>query len=76
MDDREWLNLLNTANLEKCKIFLKYFQEKDTLSEYCYEYITALLMNLSLRSAGKDKLELCIDMAFNLFLSLLECPND
>lgn len=33
-------------------------------------------MNLSLRNAGKDKLELCHELAFDLFLSLLECPND
>lgn len=33
-------------------------REKNTLSEYCYEYITAMLMNLSLRSSGKDKLEI------------------
>ena len=31
--------------------------EKDTLSEYSYEYATALLMNLSLRTAGKLKCE-------------------
>lgn len=33
-------------------------REKDTLSEYSYEYATALFMNLSLRSAGK---RLCED---------------
>lgn len=31
--------------------------EKDTLSEYSYEYSTALLMNLSLRSDGKTYCE-------------------
>jgi len=31
--------------------------EKDTLSEYSYEYATALFMNLSLRSLGKKKCE-------------------
>lgn len=33
-------------------------------------------MNLSLRSAGKDKLEKSKELAFGLFLSLLDCPND
>ena len=29
--------------------------EKDNLSEYSYEYATALFMNLSLRTEGKKK---------------------
>jgi hypothetical protein len=32
-------------------------QEAETLSDYSIEYATALLMNLSLRAAGKDKCE-------------------
>ena len=32
-------------------------QEGDNLSEYSLEYTTALLMNLSLRFAGKNKCE-------------------
>jgi hypothetical protein len=31
--------------------------EGDSLSDYSIEYATALLMNLSLRPAGKDKCE-------------------
>lgn len=31
--------------------------ESNTLSEYSFEYATALLMNLSLRTAGKIKCE-------------------
>lgn len=31
--------------------------EVESLSDYSIEYATALLMNLSLRSAGKDKCE-------------------
>ena len=31
--------------------------EGESLSDYSIEYATALLMNLSLRSAGKDKCE-------------------
>jgi len=36
---------------------LLFSQEKDELSEYSYEYATALFMNLSLRSLGRDKCE-------------------
>ncbi len=32
-------------------------KETDQLSDYSIEYATALLMNLSLRSSGKDKCE-------------------
>ena len=32
-------------------------EEGDQLSDYSIEYATALLMNLSLRSSGKDKCE-------------------
>lgn len=32
-------------------------RESETLSDYSIEYATALLMNLSLRPAGKDKCE-------------------
>ena len=32
-------------------------KEKESLSEYSYEYATALFMNLSLRSLGKKKCE-------------------
>ena len=38
-------------------ILIVFIKEKDTLSEYSYEYSTALLMNLSLRGAGKTKCE-------------------
>lgn len=31
--------------------------EAESLSDYSIEYATALLMNLSLRAAGKDKCE-------------------
>ena len=31
--------------------------EKEILSEYSYEYATALFMNLSLRTAGRKKCE-------------------
>jgi LisH domain-containing protein ARMC9 len=31
--------------------------ESDQLTDYSIEYATALLMNLSLRDAGKDKCE-------------------
>lgn len=38
--------------------------EKYTLSEYSYEYATALFMNLSLRTAGKKQ---CEDPNVNFF---------
>jgi hypothetical protein len=50
--------------------------EKDSLSEYCYEYITAMLMNLSLRSAGKDKIDNEKELAFEVLFSLIECVNE
>ena len=40
----------------------------ETLSEYSLEYTTALLMNLSLRSAGKTK---CEQMPESLVLQVL-----
>ena len=40
--------------------------EKDTLSEYSYEYATALFMNLSLRSLGKKK---CEELEVNIFIT-------
>ena len=58
------------------QILLILKNEKETLSEYCYEYLTAMLMNLSLRSSGKDKIEMHKELAFEVFLSLIECPND
>ena len=36
---------------------LFFLKEKETLTEYSYEYATALFMNLSLRSSGKNKCE-------------------
>jgi hypothetical protein len=39
--------------------------ERDMLSEYSLEYITALLMNLSLRMGGKNK---CEEMPKNIVL--------
>ncbi len=43
--------------------------EADTLSDYSIEYATALLMNLSLRGAGKDK---CEDQQIDLLKVLNE----
>lgn len=50
--------------------------EKDTLSEYALEYLTALLLNLSLRTIGKDKIEEIKFKVLNLLLDLLEHPNE
>ena len=49
--------------------------EKDTLSEYSYEYATALLMNLSLRSSGKLKCEDPKEGVLNVLNDLLEHEN-
>jgi LisH domain-containing protein ARMC9 len=43
-------------------------KERDALSEYSLEYTTALLMNLSLRVAGKNK---CEQMPRNSVLTVL-----
>ncbi|EAR84160.2 hypothetical protein TTHERM_00723450 (macronuclear) [Tetrahymena thermophila SB210] len=49
--------------------------EKDTLSEYSYEYATALFMNLSLRSSGKLKCEDPKEGVLNVLNDLLEHEN-
>lgn len=50
-------------------------EEKETLSEYSYEYATALFMNLSLRSSGKTKCENNIEDVLNVLNDLLEHEN-
>lgn len=50
-------------------------EEKETLSEYSYEYATALFMNLSLRSSGKAKCENNIEDVLNVLNDLLEHDN-
>lgn len=49
--------------------------EKDTLSEYSYEYATALFMNLSLRSSGKLKCEDPNEGVLHVLNDLLEHEN-
>ena len=39
--------------------------EKETLSDYSYEYATALFMNLSLRTQGKKKCEEEVSLTFS-----------
>lgn len=51
-------------------------REKESLSDYCYEYITALLMNLSLRASGKDQIEFNKELAFEVLIDLIECQNE
>jgi len=49
--------------------------ERATLSEYSYEYGTALLMNLSLRSYGRQKCEeMCVKL-LSVIMELLQHPN-
>jgi len=52
--------------------------EKDTLSEYSYEYATALFMNLSLRTEGKKKCEdpNVLNPSSNPQIAVLETLND
>jgi len=50
-------------------------KEKDSLSEYSYEYATALFMNLSLRSFGKKKCEELELEVLKVLNELLEHEN-
>ena len=49
--------------------------EGEALSEYTMEYATALLMNLSLRSSGKDKCEELGGEVLQVLIDLLENEN-
>jgi len=49
--------------------------EKNSLGEYFYEYATALLMNLSLRSSGKKKCEESDVEVLEILADLLEHDN-
>ena len=61
-------------------------KEKHTLSEYSYEYATALFMNLSLRTAGKKQCEdpnvithyylVSINLDYNSQIEVLPVFND
>lgn len=50
-------------------------KHRDTLSEYSFEYATALFMNLSLRSLGKDKCEESLHKVLDVLKYLLENDN-
>lgn len=52
----EIIEILHNVYYNKILRYI-FYQEKETLSEYSYEYSTALLMNLSLRTAGRTKCE-------------------
>lgn len=49
--------------------------EGQSLCDYSIEYATALLMNLSLRSSGKDKCEEADIQLLNVLNDLLEHDN-
>lgn len=49
--------------------------EKTTLSEYTFEYGTALLMNLSLRSYGRQRCEEIVVKLLSVLMELLLHPN-
>jgi len=52
---------------------------KDPLADYSLEYVTALLMNLCLRSEGKKKVEECLEgeekNSLSVLMSLMESHN-
>ena len=50
-------------------------QNEQNLSDYSIEYATALLMNLSLRSSGKDKCESPDIQLLRVLNSLVEHEN-
>jgi hypothetical protein len=49
--------------------------ERETLSEYSYEYATALFMNLSLRTLGKSKCEEPKEGVLQVLNDLIEHEN-
>jgi len=49
--------------------------ERNTLSQFSFEYMTALLMNLSLRSKGKEKCEEDVNLSTNLLMHFLDWSN-
>lgn len=49
--------------------------EKESLSEYSYEYATALFMNLSLRTLGKQKCQDPKEQVLEVLNELLEHEN-
>lgn len=49
--------------------------EKNTLSEYSFEYGTALLMNLSLRSYGRQRCEEIVVKLLSMMMELLKHQN-
>lgn len=51
-------------------------KEKEALSDYSSEYITALLMNLSLRTSGKNKLEEQIQFGFQVLDELIDSESE
>lgn len=46
------------------------------MSDYSLEYTTALLMNLSLRTKGKDKCKKDTDVILQLLISMLDHKNE
>jgi len=44
---------MDSINIAQCKFFYNFKKVNQVMSEYSFEYITALLMNLSLRTLGK-----------------------
>lgn len=67
---------MDSKNIKKCKyIYIYILKEKETLSEYSYEYATALFMNLSMRYSGKRKCEDPKEEVLKVLNDLLEHEN-
>ena len=54
---------------------LSMLQDADSLSEYTVEYATAFLLNLTLRTAGKDRCEQSTARCLEALIDLLEYDN-
>ena len=62
-------------SLKNVCIILIIVKEKNSLSEYSYEYATALFMNLSMRQKGKHKCEDPKEEVLSVLNDLLEHEN-
>lgn len=51
-------------------------KNREKLCEYTFEYLTALLLNLSLRTVGQNKYDEIKYTALNLYYELLSHPNE
>jgi hypothetical protein len=57
------------------EVLSEHVSETCTMSAYSLEYLTALLMNLSLRPSGRDEIEKSASRLLPPLMGLLECPS-